>query len=37
MAKTEDIGDLNDIHPKNKLDVGERLAEIALEQTYGVK
>ena len=37
MAKTEDIGDLNDIHPKNKLDVGERLAEIALKDTYKVK
>ena len=37
LAKTEDIGDWNDIHPKNKLDVGERLAKIALKQTYGIK
>ncbi|MBU0711671.1 sialate O-acetylesterase [bacterium] len=37
MAKTEDIGDWNEIHPKNKLDVGERLAKIALKQAYGIK
>jgi len=37
MAKTEDIGDWNDIHPKNKLEVGERLAKIALNNIYKSK
>lgn len=35
MAVTLDIGDNNDIHPKNKQDVGKRLALNALAQTYG--
>ncbi|MEM7262026.1 MAG: sialate O-acetylesterase [Planctomycetota bacterium] len=35
IAVTMDIGDLRDIHPRNKLDVGERLARWALHQTYG--
>jgi len=35
MAVINDIGDLRDIHPKNKQDVGERLARIALAKTYG--
>lgn len=35
MAVTIDIGDQNDIHPRNKLDVGRRLAAWALAQTYG--
>ena len=35
MAVTVDIGDLEDIHPANKLDVGKRLALWALAQTYG--
>lgn len=37
MAVTIDIGDANDIHPKNKQDVGKRLALIALAKTYGFK
>jgi sialate O-acetylesterase len=35
MAVTTDIGDLKDIHPKNKQDVGKRLALWALAKTYG--
>lgn len=35
MAVTTDIGNAKDIHPKNKQDVGKRLASIALEKTYG--
>lgn len=35
MAVTMDIGDLNDIHPQNKQDVGERLALQALQKHYG--
>lgn len=35
MAVTIDIGNSNDIHPRNKLDVGQRLAAIALKNTYG--
>lgn len=35
MAVTIDIGDANDIHPKNKQEVGRRLSLIALNQTYG--
>jgi sialate O-acetylesterase len=38
MAVTTDIaGDVTDIHPKNKLDVGKRLALWALGNTYGMK
>jgi sialate O-acetylesterase len=37
MAVTVDIGDLRDIHPKNKQDVGRRLALWALAKTYGKK
>ena len=37
MAVTTDIGESKDIHPKNKLDVGKRLAATALYNTYGKK
>ncbi len=30
-----DIGEANDIHPRNKKDVGERLAAIAIANAYG--
>lgn len=35
MAVTTDIGDPTNIHPKNKQDVGKRLAAIALHNVYG--
>ena len=35
MAITNDIGEAKDIHPKNKKDVGERLALWALAKDYG--
>lgn len=35
MAVTTDIGNLDDIHPRNKQDVGKRLALWALAKTYG--
>lgn len=34
MAVTTDIGEANDIHPRNKQDVGKRLAAIALHKVY---
>jgi sialate O-acetylesterase len=37
MAVTIDIGDANNIHPKNKKEVGRRLALIALNKCYGQK
>jgi len=37
MAVIIDIGDANDIHPRNKLDVGHRLAVWALVDTYRQK
>jgi sialate O-acetylesterase len=36
MAVIIDIGQANDIHPRNKQDVGWRLAQWALNQTYGM-
>jgi sialate O-acetylesterase len=35
MAVTTDVGDLVDIHPRNKQEVGRRLALWALARTYG--
>jgi len=35
MAVTVDISDLDDIHPKNKQEVGRRLSLWALAKTYG--
>ena len=37
MAVIHDIGNAKDIHPKNKQDVGWRLAQWALHQNYGRK
>lgn len=37
MAVTTDIGNLGNIHPTNKQDVGKRLALWALARTYGKK
>jgi sialate O-acetylesterase len=35
MVVVSDIGDLKDIHPKNKIDVGKRLSLWALHNDYG--
>ena len=37
MTVTMDIGESRDIHPRNKQDVGARLAAIALNNLYGKK
>jgi len=37
MVVTIDIGDEKNVHPKNKQDVGNRLARLALADTYGQK
>ncbi len=37
MVVTNDIGNLKDIHPTNKQEVGRRLALWALAKTYGAK
>lgn len=36
MVVISDVGNIKDIHPKNKYDVGLRLANVALTKTYGV-
>ena len=36
MVVTTDIGNATDIHPKNKQDVGKRLAAIALQNVYQI-
>lgn len=35
MAVSSDIGNATDVHPRRKLEVGERLARWALHSTYG--
>jgi sialate O-acetylesterase len=37
MVVTMDVGNMDDIHPKDKKPVGERLANWALSKTYGFK
>ena len=37
MAAASDIGEAKNVHPKNKQDVGDRLARIALANVYGRK
>lgn len=37
MVVATDVGDANDIHPRNKRAVGERLAALALQQVHGHK
>ena len=37
MAVIHDVGNINDIHPANKQEVGRRLALLALKNDYGKK
>ena len=34
MAVTSDIGNANDVHPKEKITIGKRLAQWALSKEY---
>jgi sialate O-acetylesterase len=36
MVVTMDVGEARDLHPKNKKPIGERLANMALNRTYGL-
>ena len=36
MVVSSDLGDSTDVHPREKKQIGERLARWALNQTYGV-
>jgi sialate O-acetylesterase len=36
MAVSSDLGDSTDVHPREKRQIGERLARWALNKTYGV-
>jgi sialate O-acetylesterase len=35
MVVTTDVGDIEDMHPKNKQEVGRRLSLVAIDQVYG--
>ncbi len=37
MVVLSDIGDTTDIHPRKKIEAGERFGQIALNKTYGFK
>jgi len=37
MVVISDVGNIKDIHPRNKIPVGQRLANLALNKTYGKK
>lgn len=37
MAISSDVGDPSDVHPKNKIIIGDRLANLALEHQYQFK
>ncbi|MCY1721194.1 GDSL-type esterase/lipase family protein [Prolixibacteraceae bacterium Z1-6] len=37
MVVTSDLGDSLDVHPKHKIKIGERFANLALSRNYGMK
>lgn len=37
MVVSSDLGDSTDVHPREKKQIGERLARVALHHTYGMK
>ncbi|WP_204273703.1 GDSL-type esterase/lipase family protein [Draconibacterium mangrovi] len=37
MVVTSDLGDSLDVHPKHKIEIGERFANLALSHDYGMK